>query len=185
MWNKPPVFLKGVVGDDDIVRDHRPVVVFIGRSNAGKSSVLNSLFGSAALARVSKTPGRTQQINYFDGGNFLVADVPGYGYAKLSKSDQEKISELLSWYLFGTDHDHALYVMICDARIGMTDTDRQMWEELMRGGAQVTILANKVDKLNQRERSALSGQFPAEFIPYSAHTHEGRDTVRAFIEALL
>ena len=98
-------FIKGVVGPADILDDGTPQIAFIGRSNAGKSSLLNSLTNSKKLAITSKTPGRTREINVFLINNtHYFMDLPGYGYAKAGGDTIEKISDLISWYLFESDN---------------------------------------------------------------------------------
>ena len=94
-------FVKGVVGPDEALRDGTPQIAFIGRSNAGKSSLLNSLTNSKKLAITSKTPGRTKEINVFlINGTHYFMDLPGYGYARAGGDTLQKLSDLIFWYLF-------------------------------------------------------------------------------------
>src|SRR3989344_2302589 len=94
-------FVKGVVGEDEILTDGTPQIAFIGRSNVGKSSVINSLAQKKDLARTSAFPGRTQEINLFlINRSFYLVDLPGYGYAKMSKEKQFELQDLIAWYLF-------------------------------------------------------------------------------------
>jgi len=145
---KSAEFIKGVVGPDDILEMDRPKVAFIGRSNVGKSSVINILTNIKQLARTSSTPGRTQQINVFYINKlFYLIDLPGYGYAKASKLVREKISELIDWYLFTSHYDQQLIVFIVDAHVGLTDDDREMLAALEQAHKPVVIVANKVYKI--------------------------------------
>ena len=130
-------------------------VAFSGRSNAGKSSAINALCRNNQLARTSRTPGRTQLINHFHltQGRYLV-DLPGYGYAKVSKSQTRHWEVTLSRYLVERDELRALIVVI-DSRRGLTDLDWRLIEFQQQGTADLHLLLTKYDKLNQREKSRL------------------------------
>ncbi len=145
-------FIKGVVGDNDILEDEKPHIAFIGRSNAGKSSVINTLTGVKDLARTSSFPGRTQEINFFliNKKTYFV-DLPGYGYARLSREGRERVQALIGWYLFDIPAEQKYVILIVDANVGMTDLDLEMFEALMESGKNVVIVANKVDKLKSSE----------------------------------
>src|SRR5579864_4839283 len=106
-------FVKGVVVDDEVLNDGVPQIAFIGRSNVGKSSVINSLANQNGLAKTSSFPGRTQQINiYLVNKSFYLVDLPGYGYAKASKAEQEKLQQLIYWYLLGSDYEQKKVLLI-------------------------------------------------------------------------
>src|SRR5689334_4944848 len=118
-------FIKSVVGEDEILSDGMPQVAFIGRSNVGKSSVINALAGQNGLAKTSSQPGRTQQLNVFlvsatGGSKIYLVDLPGYGFAKGSKDMQEQLQQLIYWYLFGSDYQQKKVVLILDAVVGPT-----------------------------------------------------------------
>lgn len=174
-------FLKGVIGSEGLPQPARPTVAFFGRSNVGKSSVINSLVRQKDLARSSSRPGRTTEINYFlINGAWHLADTPGYGYAKLPLAKREKIRKHLLWYATET----ALSALpraavIVDAEIGVQDSDREMIGFLLSAGRKVTIIANKSDKGRKNDIAnnirALREEFPdCSVIRYSAKTGEGR-----------
>jgi len=145
-------FIKGVVGDDEILGNGIPQIAFIGRSNVGKSSVINSLTGVKDLARTSSFPGRTQEINLFLINNkFYLVDLPGYGYAKMSNAGRDAIADLINSYFFHSTYEQEKVVLIIDANVGFTDKDLGMLRTLEEHGKNVIIVANKVDKLKTNE----------------------------------
>jgi len=149
-------FIKGLVGPDEILDDGISQIAFIGRSNVGKSSLINALTNSKGLAKTSSFPGRTQQINIFlasaSGGNkFYLIDLPGYGFAKASKDQQKEIQQLIYWYLLDSDYVQKKVVLIVDANVGATDTDLAMLHSLEERGKDIVIVANKADKLKKSE----------------------------------
>lgn len=149
-------FIRGVIGTHTILDDPRPVVAFIGRSNVGKSSLINTLTKSSE-ARSSATPGKTQEINYYSlGDQFYLVDLPGYGYAKISADEAEKIRKRIIWYFSESGVRPRAVVLLLDAKAGLTDLDRDMLSILRGENHPVLVVVNKIDKLNQREQSALS-----------------------------
>jgi len=144
-------FLKGLVGYDEILADGIPQIAFIGRSNVGKSSLLNALSNSK-ISRTSSFPGRTQEINIFMVNNSIyLVDLPGYGFARASSLGREKIGELIDSYLFNSIYDQKKVVMIIDANVGMTERDITMLQELENHNKDFIIVANKIDKMTQSE----------------------------------
>lgn len=144
-------FMRGVVGDDEILQDGIPQIAFIGRSNAGKSSLLNSLTRSKNLAITSKTPGRTKEINVFlVNDSYYFLDLPGYGYAKAGFQMLDKLSELIFWYLFESNHNPKVVVLI-DAVVGPTKDDMEMLRELEKTGKEIVVVLNKVDKIKKSQ----------------------------------
>lgn len=142
-------FMRGVVGEDAILNDGIPQIAFIGRSNAGKSSLLNSLTGVKNLAITSSTPGRTRQINVFlINETHYFMDLPGYGYAKAGGDTLIKISQLISWYLFESAHNPKI-VLLIDANVGPTKDDLGILKELENSGKEIVVVANKVDKIKK------------------------------------
>jgi GTP-binding protein len=132
------VFVKGVMGDDAILEDGIPQIAFIGRSNAGKSSLINSLTGKSKLAITSSTPGRTKQLNVFKINNtHYFIDLPGYGYAKTGGKDLEKLNKLIVWYLLESKHTPRV-VLLIDAEVGPTANDIETLKELERTGISPT-----------------------------------------------
>jgi GTP-binding protein len=172
-------FLKGIVGPDEAFADGTPQIAFIGRSNVGKSSVINSLTQQKDLARTSSFPGRTQELNLFLINNsFYLVDLPGYGYAKMSFERQEKLQRLIGWYLFESPYRQKKVVLIIDGKVGPTDNDQKMLETLEEQGKDVVILMNKVDKLKKMEYATqllkvkeFAGKYPV--IPYSSKKRIG------------
>ncbi|MFC1645482.1 ribosome biogenesis GTP-binding protein YihA/YsxC [Patescibacteria group bacterium] len=141
-------FVKGICGTDDILQEPFPQIAFIGRSNVGKSSLINSLVGQKSLAKSSSKPGKTKEINFFlVDDKFYFVDLPGYGYAKISKKQREKLRGLIIWYLTYSDVKPKKIVLIVDANVGLKAFDREMIELLQEEGHDFIIIANKVDKI--------------------------------------
>lgn len=146
------IFARGVVDEKNMVQDTLPQVAFIGRSNVGKSSVINSLVNNKKLARSSSTPGRTQEINLFlIQESFYFVDLPGYGYARGSFVERDTILSRIYWYLFESGISQYKIVLIIDSRIGMTESDQTIFNDLKNAGKDVVVVFNKIDKLNQSE----------------------------------
>jgi GTP-binding protein len=141
-------FIKSITQKDGIMSDGLAQVAFIGRSNVGKSSIINSLTKTEGLAKTSSFPGRTQQINFFllNGSVYLV-DLPGYGYADISESGRQRLQQLIDWYLFSPGHNHQRIFLLIDAEIGFTEPDFEMLHALEDHGKEICIVANKVDKI--------------------------------------
>ena len=176
------IFVKGLKGDNAILDDGIPQIAFVGRSNAGKSSLMNSLTGSKNLAITSKTPGRTQEINVFlINGTHYFMDLPGYGFAKTEITLLGKLGKLILWYLFDTPYAGTV-VLIIDALVGPTSDDIDMLRALERSGKRIVVVANKVDKiaksqyLNQLKKleKQISGH---KLFPYSATTKVGKEAL--------
>lgn len=169
-----------------------PQVAFAGRSNVGKSSLLNKLVRRKAIARVSRTPGRTREINFFEvNGEFVLADLPGYGYARVSKSDRAAWRPLIEGYLRNTPTLRGL-VLLLDVRREPTADDQQMLSFLADRGLPVLIAVTKVDKLSARaaegrlkEIADSLGLDPEQMVPFSAVTGAGRDELAAAVVELL
>lgn len=174
-------FVKSARASGDFVRDGRPEIAFVGRSNVGKSSLLNRLLGRKGLARVSSTPGRTRLVNYFlVNRRFWFVDLPGYGYAKAGKDERREWAALADSY-FRDERTRPLVVMLVDGKVGATPLDAQAYEYLASLGVQLAVVATKVDRLPRGKRAAmergvrealgLEGDLP--LIPVSAHSGEG------------
>ena len=147
-------FIKGIVGTDAILEDGIPQVAFIGRSNVGKSSIINSLTKQKKLARTSSVPGRTQEINaYFINRSLYLLDLPGYGFAKISREKQEHIQKLIYWYLLRSDYEQRKIFLIIDANVGATRDDLDMLYSLEQRRKNVVVVANKVDKMGTVKRN--------------------------------
>ncbi|MBP9718540.1 YihA family ribosome biogenesis GTP-binding protein [Candidatus Gracilibacteria bacterium] len=167
-------FVKGVVGPDDVLNDGKPQIAIIGRSNVGKSSLINSLTRKENLARTSPLPGRTQELNLFlINKSFYLVDLPGYGFAKTSHESREKIHNLVNWYFFDSEHKQKKVVLIIDANIGLTDSDLEMLCALEEHGKDIIFVANKIDKMKssecQRKLNEIRKSVGArKVIPYSS-----------------
>lgn len=166
---------------EGFVRDGRPQVAFVGRSNVGKSSLLNALLGRRGLARISSTPGRTQAVNYFlVNERIYFVDLPGYGFAKTSKAKREGWADLMEAY-FSEALPGAEVVLLLDGKIAGTDLDRDAWEYLVAMGGDPIVVATKIDKVPRgRRRKAVDavrrrlGLAPdRRVIEFSATTQEG------------
>lgn len=173
-------FVKGIIGSDDILYDSKRQVAFIGRSNVGKSSVINSLVGRKGLVKSSRNPGKTRQINFFliNNEQYFV-DLPGYGYAKVSQKMREKLRRLIVWYLLDTKVERRKIVVIIDAKVGLTDFDREILHALEERGEEIILIANKFDKIKKSEVLKRTKVLKDEvgdhtLIPYSAKTKMGR-----------
>ena len=146
-------FLLAATNKNNIVHDDLPQIAFIGRSNVGKSTLINSLTGNSKLARSSSTAGRTREINFFlINKEFYLVDLPGYGYARGSLLTRNNLFDRITEYLFRSDINHNKVVLIIDAKVGMTDNDVIMFEELKKHNKNIFIIVNKIDKAKQSEK---------------------------------
>lgn len=176
---KSAQFIKGAVGPDKIFEDRKPQVAIIGRSNVGKSSIINSLTGQKYLARASSAPGRTREINLFlINDSFYLIDLPGYGYAKLPEKMRQEIEQLINWYLFISGHEQKKVFLIIDAEIGPTKDDLEILSALEEYKKNIVIIANKVDKIKKSEYSKRFKEINAligdhKIIPYSSKKNVG------------
>ena len=165
-----------------------PEIVFAGRSNVGKSSMLNRIFNRKNLARVSSMPGKTITINFFKVEDVRIVDLPGYGYAKVSRSEKDRWAELMEGY-FAQDRNFCLVVQIVDMRHPPTQDDLNMIEFLYQSGFEFIIVLTKKDKLKktaqkqslERLNEILSEYEGIELFPFSALNGEGTDEIRDVI----
>lgn len=166
-------------------------IAFAGHSNVGKSSLINKIFNRRALARVSAVPGKTATINFYTLENVNFVDLPGYGYAKVSKSEKERWAGLIEGYL-NSDRDISLVFMLIDMRHKPTADDVNMINYLIETEMPFVTVLTKSDKLKKTEREARMKAFANEIpefeqlhvIPFSAKTGEGVDEIRAIIEEI-
>jgi len=143
----PCEFLAGAADADAIPSSRLPEIAVVGRSNVGKSSLLNALTGRGNLARVSNTPGRTRQINFFALGNrLMLADLPGYGFARVSRSETDRWRALISAYLMGRVNLRRVLLLI-DARRGLMSPDREAMDFLDRAATPYQLVLTKTDAL--------------------------------------
>ncbi|MET0016780.1 ribosome biogenesis GTP-binding protein YihA/YsxC [Oscillibacter sp.] len=185
-------FIRSAADPKDFLRDGLPQMAFAGRSNVGKSSVINRLASRRNLAYVGATPGKTAQINYFkvDGKAWLV-DLPGYGYAKVSRSEKERWSRLMEQYFMDEGDILTVGVLIVDARHKPTADDVIMHNWFRESGCPEIVAANKLDKLKAREvepnlaliRQTLEMADDEPLVPFSAEKGTGREQLIALLEA--
>lgn len=190
----PVEFVKGVVAMDGLPPADRLEVCFAGRSNVGKSSLINALTGRKALARTSNTPGRTQEINYFDvGGQFYLVDLPGYGFAEAPVAVVAKWQALLKSYLAGRATLRRAFVLI-DMRHGVKKVDEEIMALLNRAAVTFQVVLTKSDKISQTAQAqtlsqvrAALGRHPAaypELLVTSSEKGEGIAALRAIIASM-
>ena len=164
-------------------------IAFAGRSNVGKSTLINKLFNRKNLARVSSVPGKTATINFYGLENIYFVDLPGYGYAKVAKSEKQRWSELIEGYL-NSDRDLRLVFMLVDMRHAPTKDDVHMINYLIDTEMPFVLVLTKADKLNKTERAKRLEAFKDEIpcfedihvIPFSSQTFEGVDELRQIVE---
>lgn len=166
-----------------------PEVVFSGKSNVGKSSLINKLVQRKALARVSATPGKTATINFFKLKEFRLVDFPGYGYAKVSKGEKRRWADLVEGY-FAQERNLKLIVQILDIRHAPTNDDTNMLEYLYHFNLPFVVVLTKLDKLKKSQiqpqldkfKELLSAYEGVDIIPFSSQTGEGKEDVQKIIE---
>jgi len=191
----PCDFVLGVAGLEQLPAADRTEVAFAGRSNVGKSSLINGLTGRNGLARTSNTPGRTQQLNFFDlGGKLYIVDMPGYGYAKVSKKQRSEWDRLIKDYLRGRQNLRCVFILI-DGRHGIKESDEHLMTMLDDAAVNYRIVLTKCDKSKKAEMekikadlSAVLKKHPAAypgFIETSSLKDKGLAELRATLTALL
>lgn len=167
-----------------------PEICFSGRSNVGKSSLINKVLGRKSMARVSSKPGKTVTINFFRVDGVRLVDLPGYGYAKVAYAEKERWAELMEGY-FGSGRNIKMVFQLIDMRHPATDFDLDMLDFLSQMGIPYTVILTKSDKLNKTEtenRLALIKEelgdfaFDTEIIPFSVNNSVGAEQVRRIIE---
>lgn len=169
----------------------RPEFAFSGRSNVGKSSLINKLLNRKALARVSSVPGKTVTVNFYSLENIYIVDLPGYGYAKVAKSEKERWAGLVEGYLCERE-SLALVFQLIDFRHPPTADDLLMIDFLIESEIPFVIVLTKADKLKKSERvkrrTALMSELPCAdeitMVEFSAETGEGRDELRKIMEEI-
>ena len=175
-------FVKGVAKGKQDWNPQFPHIAFYGRSNAGKSSTINAIVNNKKLAKTSAMPGKTKEINLFllNDSHYLV-DLPGYGFASVSKVKQEKLGQLIAWYIKDIQVDRRVHVIVSDSKVGLTDLDLATLDALYATGEPIVILLNKIDKLKKNEiaqvfqdtKSKVAGM--VQIRPFSAKKRDGVD----------
>ena len=194
LFSGPVDFLKGVVAMDGLPGTDRVEVCFAGRSNVGKSSLINAITNRKGLARASNTPGRTQEINFFElGDERYLVDLPGYGFANAPVAIVEKWQRLLKNYLSGRPNLRRAFVLV-DSRHGIKPIDEEIMQLMNKSALAFQVVLTKLDKIKDHERDQVLAQvrsklakhpaaFP-ELILTSSEKGEGLSTLRAVIAEL-
>ena len=171
-------FITSAASKEQFIETDKPVIAVVGKSNVGKSSFINMLTNRKKLAKVSKDPGRTRLVNYFDCGEFILADLPGYGYACVSKNEKRKWAQLIEVFFAEKRANHVF--ALCDVRHGPNADDLQMVEYLYYNIIPFTIIATKADKLSKaavgRSVQEIAAKYKCgagDIIPTSAETRQG------------
>lgn len=194
LFKHPAEFIFGTQSTGKWPRTMFPEIAFVGRSNVGKSSLLNALTGQAKLAKVSKTPGRTQQFNFFNlADRFMLVDMPGYGYASVGKQLEKMWAVMADEYFKTREQLRRLFLLI-DSRHGIKDSDRMLMDWLNRLAVPYQVVLTKVDKTKPAELTEIyeavsvelrkNAAASPEVILTSAEKKEGIDLLRGVIASL-
>ena len=171
----------------------KPEIAFAGKSNVCKSSLINGLMNRKALARTSSSPGKTQTINFYNiNDQMYLVDLPGYGYAKVSRAEQEKWGKMIERYLHGSKQLKAVFLLI-DIRHDPSANDRMMYDWINHQGFQPIIIATKLDKIKRSQlqkqikliRTGLKVPEQVPVLPYSALTKQGREEIWDYMEQFI
>ena len=183
-------FVTSYANFKQIPKSDRPEIAFSGRSNVGKSSLINKIFNRKNLARVSSMPGKTVTINFYSLENIYIVDLPGYGYANVSKSEKKKWGDLIGGYLGDGERDLALVCQLIDMRHAPSKDDLQMLDFLIDSEIPFVVVFTKADKLKPTQRKERMESFKTEipcfediaYVEFSAVTGEGVEEIRGIIE---
>ena len=176
---------------DQLFESDCPEIAFVGRSNVGKSSMINRVFSRKNLARVSSSPGKTATINFFKLGNMRFADLPGYGFARVSKEEKDRWGKLMEAY-FSSGRQIELVLSLMDMRHPPSKDDLVMADFLIQSEIPFVIVLTKVDKLSKKERTqmretirkAVGEELDIPMIEFSSETGEGADDIRALFNEI-
>lgn len=184
-------FITSAASKEQFILTDKPIIAVSGKSNVGKSSFINMLTNRKKLAKVSKEPGRTRLVNYFDCGTFVLADLPGYGFARVSKEEKLKWARLLDDFFSDKDRVSRVFAL-CDIRHNPTADDMQMIEFLYYHAIPFTVIATKADKLSKAQQKKslinIASVYKCgadDIIATSAETRQGLDKVLEEIEKVL
>ena len=188
------VSLETVIGVTSKITDNQmPEIAFAGKSNVGKSSLINALMNRKSLARTSSQPGKTQTINFYNINDELYfVDLPGYGYAKVSQQEKEKWGKMIEKYLHRSKVLQAVFLLV-DIRHEPSANDKQMYEWIMANGYHPIVIATKLDKINRSQvakqvkivKQGLGVDKDTIVIPFSAETKQGREEIYDLIDQLI
>ena len=188
------VSLETVIGVTSKIPENKMMeIAFAGKSNVGKSSLINALMNRKSLARTSAQPGKTQTINFYNVNNELYfVDLPGYGYAKVSKEEKEKWGKMIEKYLHQSKVLKAVFLLI-DIRHDPSANDKQMYDWILYNGFHPIVIATKADKINRSQlqkqikavRQGLAVDQDTIVIPFSAQTKQGRDEIYELIDKMM
>lgn len=183
------VLARTAYGVDGFLKDRLKKIVFAGRSNVGKSSMINSLLNRRSLAQVSSTPGKTRSVNYYlINGSFYLVDLPGYGFAKVRDEEKQKWSLLMEEF-FSREKYVTLLGLLIDSQVGPTPFDENMLGAASLYKLPTLLIATKCDKLNNDEKKQRSRKWEGEtgvpVLPYSSKSGEGRRELWQTIENIL
>ena len=193
MFVKNPKFEISAVGPKQYPKNGLPEIVLVGKSNVGKSSFINTMINRKKLARTSSAPGKTRQINFYNiDDTFYFVDLPGYGYSRMSKKEQEQVGHFIEEYL-AKRQEIALIIFLVDIRHNPTDNDRLMYRYIVSSGFPCLILANKADKIAvtkvdgvvkdlQKQLNPI-GDIPT--LPFSSERKIYKDDVWNFIDSYI
>ena len=183
--------LETVCGVTSVLPENdRPEIAFAGKSNVGKSSLINALMNRKSYARISATPGKTQTINFYNiNGELYLVDLPGYGYAKVSEKERAQWGRLIEGYLHGSSQLRAVFLLI-DIRHEPSANDKMMYRWIVDQGFEPVIIATKLDKIKRSQvqkhvkmiRESLALLPGTKVIPFSSSTKQGRDEIWTVIE---
>ncbi len=170
----------------------KPEIALAGKSNVGKSSLINALINRKALARTSSQPGKTQTINFYNVNRaFYYVDLPGYGYAKVAKTEKEKWGRMIENYLKKSEQLQAVFLLV-DIRHAPSENDRVMYNWILENGFHPIVIATKLDKIKRSQitkqlkliREGLQVEPDTILIPFSAETKQGREEIWELVEQL-
>lgn len=188
------VELETVCGITSTIPDNQfPEIAFAGKSNVGKSSLINALMNRKSFARVSEKPGKTQTINFYNiNGNLYLVDLPGYGYASVSQEVKAKWGKMIENYLHKSRQLRAVFLLI-DIRHEPSANDKMMYQWILDQGYHPVIIATKLDKINRSQvqkhlkmiRTGLETEKGTLIFPFSAQSKQGRDEIYEYIDRLL
>ena len=186
-----PTFFTSAASPSQFIKSDKPVIAVAGKSNVGKSSFINALSGMKKLARTSDTPGRTRLVNYFDFGEFVLADLPGYGYARVSKAEKDKWADTMeSFFADRRNFDYTLSLV--DIRHDPTADDVTMINFLHSSAIPFTIIATKTDKVSRMQvkqrLKTIANRFALtenDVYGISSETKAGRDEIMAKLDSVI